>query len=146
MKNGQRFLHLKVSIRAMLLALSAFAGVFALAARRESQRRELIATIKKIGGSATLGNSESWLFPSISVESVTVPYAALGQIELLELETLIQPKQVTVSQYELQRCEDSNFDHYYLDLQYKLTPEGSLASQFGSKLRDLPLNLASRSR
>jgi hypothetical protein len=137
MKNGQRFLHLNVSIRAMLLVLSVFAGLFALAARRESQRRELIATIEEIGGSATLSNSESWLLPSISVESVTVPYAALGQIELLELETLIQPKQLTVSQYELQRREDSNFDHYYLDLQYKLTPEGSLASQFGSKPRDL---------
>lgn len=130
----------------MLLALSAFAGVFALVARREAQRRELIATIEKIGGSATLGDSESWLFPSISVESVTVPYAALGQIELLELETLIQPKQLTVSRYELRPCEDSDFDRYYMDLQYKLTPEGSLASQSGSELRDLPLNPASRSR
>ena len=129
MKNWQRFLHLQVSIRIMLLALSAFAVVFALAARREAQRRELIATIEKVGGSA--------MYPSTSVESVTVPYAALGQIELMELETLIQPKQLTVSRYELQPCEDSDFGRYYMDLQYKLTPEGTLASQSGSELRDL---------
>ena len=146
MKNRQRFLHLRVSIRVMLLALSAFAVVFALAARREAQRRELIATIEKVGGSAMLGSSESWLYPSTSVESVTVPYAALGQIELMELETLIQPKQLTVSRYELQPCEDSDFGRYYMDIQYKLTPEGTLASQSGSELRDLSLTPASRSR
>ncbi|MCC9655132.1 hypothetical protein [Rhodopirellula halodulae] len=119
MKKLQSSFRIRFSIQAMLVALLVCAVGFAILARKEAGRRELIATIEAAGGSVNMDESETPLWPFVSVASVSVPYSVLKHFPPGEIETVIRPKQLTVARCLLNCQGNTSFNRYYADLNYK---------------------------